>query len=261
MSSSITEFTYDPESDETFPAWYLRFEDVFRIDGKILNDATRVRLLPDGDAHSQAICRFYPIMPPPVMFLLKKRLKLYIDVWPPNVPLHRALQMPEDEKIGPVNRDCQRIQLASLTEDHFKCRMFVCDLQSPEDANIRMQLFNKIEKEDDVTIPKLVAECNRFLSLKRDTEMVESASATDSADIATVARSQHKSNIADVANQHNQQTGPNKNPKLPAGSAEVCIMYMTVHTRDTHVHYATKLATKRGFLPVALHLQEDPKSP
>ncbi|VDP05394.1 unnamed protein product [Soboliphyme baturini] len=63
--------------------------------------------------------------------------------------------------------------------------------RSPEDANIRLQLLNRIEKEDDVTIPKLVAECNRLLRLKHDTEMVESTSATDFADITTVARSQH----------------------------------------------------------------------
>ncbi|VDP22714.1 unnamed protein product [Soboliphyme baturini] len=81
---------------------------------------------------------------------------------------------------GRGNRDCQRFQPASLTEDHFKCLMFLCSLQSPEDASILLRLLNKIE-ENDVSITKLVAKCNPLLILKHDTEMVESINATDSA--------------------------------------------------------------------------------
>ena len=43
LSQSMTEFHYQPDDDLTFPAWFRRNEDLFKVDGASLDDATRVR--------------------------------------------------------------------------------------------------------------------------------------------------------------------------------------------------------------------------
>ncbi|XP_058116009.1 uncharacterized protein K02A2.6-like [Anopheles ziemanni] len=45
LSSSITEFRYEAESDVTFGAWFARYEDLFAQDASRLDDAAKVRLL------------------------------------------------------------------------------------------------------------------------------------------------------------------------------------------------------------------------
>lgn len=45
IAGRIAQFVFDPEADLTFEAWYRRHEDIFQVDAKALDDATRVRLL------------------------------------------------------------------------------------------------------------------------------------------------------------------------------------------------------------------------
>lgn len=45
LSNGITKFSYDAENGITFECWYNRNEDVFTVDGKELDDASKVRLL------------------------------------------------------------------------------------------------------------------------------------------------------------------------------------------------------------------------
>lgn len=45
LSSSITEFSYDPESNSTFENWYRRYADLFTQDAQNLDDQAKVRLL------------------------------------------------------------------------------------------------------------------------------------------------------------------------------------------------------------------------
>uniref|UniRef100_A0A5S6QNC8 Peptidase A2 domain-containing protein n=1 Tax=Trichuris muris TaxID=70415 RepID=A0A5S6QNC8_TRIMR len=99
---------------------------------------------------------------------------------------------------GIVNLKCQRFQLSTLTEDHFKCLIFVCGLQSPNDAAMRLKLLNKIETETEVTVAKLVEECNRPRNLKHDIEMVQQSGGTDTLEIDAVSakRSQKRSNVS-----------------------------------------------------------------
>ncbi|KFD50501.1 hypothetical protein M514_08569 [Trichuris suis] len=45
LAASISEFDYDPSTDDTFEARFSRYEDFFNIEAAELDDAARVRLL------------------------------------------------------------------------------------------------------------------------------------------------------------------------------------------------------------------------
>ena len=71
---------------------------------------------------------------------------------------------------GKVNLQCENFQLKSLTEDQFKCLIFIAGLQSPNDADIRPRLLSMPEQDRDLAVQTLTTECQRLLKLKRDTE-------------------------------------------------------------------------------------------
>ncbi|CAH8672200.1 unnamed protein product [Schistosoma rodhaini] len=60
-----------------------------------------------------------------------------------------------------------------MTEDQFKCLVFVCSLQSSEDADIRTRILSKIEQCPNITLQEVTTECQRLVNLKHDTSMVE----------------------------------------------------------------------------------------
>ncbi|XP_055604578.1 uncharacterized protein K02A2.6-like [Uranotaenia lowii] len=73
-----------------------------------------------------------------------------------------------------VNRRCEEFNVGRTTVDQFKCLVFVCGLQSPDEAEIRMRLINRLETEPDtMNLAILADECNRLVNLRKDTSMVE----------------------------------------------------------------------------------------
>lgn len=74
---------------------------------------------------------------------------------------------------GCVNFECERFHLQTLTEDQFKCLIFIAGLQSPNDSEMHSQLLMKLETDNKVTIKDLTTECNRLLNLKKDTMLVQ----------------------------------------------------------------------------------------
>ena len=66
---------------------------------------------------------------------------------------------------GKVNLQSKIFQLKSLTEDQFKCLIFIVKLQSPNDADIRTHL-SMLEQERDIAVQTLTTECERLIKLK-----------------------------------------------------------------------------------------------
>ncbi|GAA55003.1 hypothetical protein CLF_106337 [Clonorchis sinensis] len=75
---------------------------------------------------------------------------------------------------GRVNLECEQFKLSTMTEDQFKCLIFICGLQSHSDSDIRTRLLNKIEQTPEITLQSITHECQRLLNLKHDTAMLES---------------------------------------------------------------------------------------
>ncbi|VDQ18019.1 unnamed protein product [Trichobilharzia regenti] len=60
---------------------------------------------------------------------------------------------------GKVNRECERSKIRSLTDDQFKCLIFVCGLKSSVDSDIRTRILAEIERKPDMTLQEVTVEC------------------------------------------------------------------------------------------------------
>ncbi|KFD52634.1 hypothetical protein M513_06481 [Trichuris suis] len=191
LANSISEFRYDPENDSTFDAWYARYEDIFTIECGQMEDAAKVRLVLrklNISAHQKYINFILPKKPSDIGFAeTVKRLK---DMFGRQRSLfsarYQCLKLAKrdcDDFItyaGMVNRECDQFQLNALTEDQFKCLVFVSGLQSAIDSEIRLRLLNKMEADPNVTIQALIEECRRITSLNQDATLVAGASPKES---------------------------------------------------------------------------------
>ncbi|VDO91982.1 unnamed protein product [Schistosoma margrebowiei] len=73
---------------------------------------------------------------------------------------------------GLVNRECERFKLSAMTEDQFKYLVFVCSLQSPEDADIRTRILSKIEQCPKITLQEVTTECQRLVNFVVDQKYI-----------------------------------------------------------------------------------------
>lgn len=72
-----------------------------------------------------------------------------------------------------VNRACVDFKLSALSEEQFKCLIFVCGLRSSGDSDMRMRLITRLNESADITLTKVVEDCRSLVSLKRDNVLVE----------------------------------------------------------------------------------------
>ncbi|VDL97903.1 unnamed protein product [Schistocephalus solidus] len=148
----ITEFIYDPDSGVPFDAWFKRWKVIFHVEFAIADDAWKVRLLLRN--LGTKVCERYTGM------LLRKNP-------------HDFLML-----ASIVNRKCETFKLRTMTENQFKCLIFVCAHQSPRDAQIRTRLLSKIEQDPDSTLQTLTAEFWRLKNLKHAFAIVEQPSSS-----------------------------------------------------------------------------------
>lgn len=184
LSKSINEFSYDPDSGFVFESWFKRYKDLFEEDCKKLDDAAKVRLLLrklNTAAHERYVNYILPKQPRDYCF--SETLTILSDIFGKRSSIfnirYNCLKLVKNSLqdivtyTGIVNKECENFKLSTLTEDQFKCLIFVCGLQSPEDADIRLRLLHKIETNTDITLQNLADECKRLINLKNDTIMVE----------------------------------------------------------------------------------------
>ena len=187
-ASSINEFIFDPDSGRTFECWYRKYEDMFTTDFINLDDASKVRLLLrklGTVEHERFINFILPKLPRDLSFA--DTVKIMTQIFGEQHSLfnirYQCLQLRKKDSedyityAGTVNRECERFQLSTMTEDQFKCLIFVAGLQSSRDADIRTRLLNKIEQDAELTLQKLTTECQRLLNLKSDTALIEHGTA------------------------------------------------------------------------------------
>ncbi|CAH1112991.1 unnamed protein product [Psylliodes chrysocephalus] len=141
LARNLMEFVPDLDNNVTFDSWFRRYEDLFLIDEAKLDDAARVRLL--------------------------LRYKCF-----------QISKSETDDFLtysGIVNKQCEDFQLKKLSENQFKCLMFVIELKSAQYSNITTRLLSQIDKDDkdDISLEQLVDECHKILNLEADTALVE----------------------------------------------------------------------------------------
>ncbi|CDW59686.1 hypothetical protein TTRE_0000802401 [Trichuris trichiura] len=187
LAASISEFDYDPSTEDTFEAWFSRYEDFFNIEAAELDDAARVRLL--------------------LRKLWTNVHKKYADYILPRHP--RDVCFDETVNILTKMFGHQR----SLFNARYRC-FFKLTKRSPNDAAVRLKLLNKIETEPNVTIAKLVDECNHLRNLKYDTEMVQQSAGSDPLEVDKVAAKRNsRSTFTQCDRSPHKQ--PARKPKTP----------------------------------------------
>ncbi|XP_062703908.1 uncharacterized protein K02A2.6-like [Aedes albopictus] len=180
LATNITEFAYDLGS---FDAWFSRYADLFEKDAAQLADDAKVRLLLrklNPSAHERYTSFILPKLSKEFTFE-ETVAKLKIIFGTPVSTFHRryqCLQTMKDEDEDfisyscKVNKACVDFKLQELKEDQFKCLIFVCGLKSSKDLDIRMRLLSRMNETSDMTLEKIVEECESLINLKRDTVLI-----------------------------------------------------------------------------------------
>ncbi|VDO88238.1 unnamed protein product [Schistosoma margrebowiei] len=167
VASSIPEFIYDPESGNTFLTWFKRWEDTFRTEFCNQDDAWKTRLLVrklESNEHARFADHILPNFEETVFQLSEifGELSSLLSI------RYRCLNLVkrEADEYGVladiVNRECERFKLRSLTDDQFKCLIFIKALQSPQDAEVRTRLLARLDQDPNVTLRTLTDECKRL---------------------------------------------------------------------------------------------------
>ncbi|XP_055590876.1 uncharacterized protein K02A2.6-like [Uranotaenia lowii] len=218
LSTNINEFRYDPESGITFGAWYSRYDGLFTEDAARLNDEAKVRLLLRklGPAeHERYLSFILPALPREIKFsdTVGKLKSLFGTVESLICRRYRCLQVSkqpsEDYRAYAcrVNRLCIEFELGKLSEDEFKCLIFVCGLKSDSDGEIRTRLLSRIGDNSLVKLEQISDECQKLMTIKHDTAMI----ATQSVSTKVVNRKQTSNKWPERQKKNNPEGEMSKN--------------------------------------------------
>ncbi|XP_055633543.1 uncharacterized protein K02A2.6-like [Toxorhynchites rutilus septentrionalis] len=154
LATNLKEFHFDPEIGLTFDRWFSKYEDLFRQDGRSLDDAAKVRLL--LRSLSVPVHEKYLLPSHPRDFTFDEVVDEMKQIYGQHKSLFRkrydCLNIEKNEVddfvtyAGIVNRQCEDFEHQKLTVDQFKSLVFICGL---------------------------VTECQRLSNLKHDTALVE----------------------------------------------------------------------------------------
>ncbi|RCN48996.1 hypothetical protein ANCCAN_04873 [Ancylostoma caninum] len=222
LAGRIVQFCYDPEADLTFEAWYRRHADIFTVDAKSMDEATRVRLLLhklDAPSYEKYVNYILPQTPQEVKF--DDAISTLKDLFGPQQSLfttrYTCLKLAKDPKDDFAT---YAGRLAECNENQFQCLISVCVLQPSEDAFIRLKLLDKIESDPNCTIQILAEECKRLLNLRHDTKMIENGSPAVRSVKQFLPSRQGQQKVSSKTNA--QATHPEIPPRLPPSACCFC---------------------------------------
>lgn len=186
------DFVYDPENNATFKLWYAKYKGLLEEDGKELDDAKKVRLLLlklGTREHEQYLAHILPKEPKDFNFeqtieSLKVRFGLKETTFRSRFKCLRVAKVSSEDYFtyaGRINTLVQKIDYAKMSEDDFKCVLFIVGLNAVDESDVREKLLELVEKRSTdagadtkkLTIDQLVIEGQRFVSLRSDNQEIE----------------------------------------------------------------------------------------
>ena len=84
-----------------------------------------------------------------------------------------------------VNKNCIDFKLGELSAD--KCLIFAQGLVSAKDSKIRCRVLSKLENEPNLTLLKLAGDCQRIVSVRKDSTIIEQPG------VAYIMKDKHRS--------------------------------------------------------------------
>ena len=177
MWNALETFSYAPDEDKTFEAYYKRYEDI--TDCADWTDAKKVQLLLrklGTVEHNKFVDYILPKKTCELGFL--ETVELLSELFSSKMSLFhkrwKCLNLTKrdsDDYLGFVsiiNKNCNDCKLGELSADNFKCLIFAQGLLSAKDAEIRCKVLSKLENEPNVTLQKLAEDCQRIVSVRKD---------------------------------------------------------------------------------------------
>ncbi|XP_053681613.1 uncharacterized protein K02A2.6-like [Sabethes cyaneus] len=141
-----------------------------------------------------------------------------------------------------VNKACVDFKLSELTEEQFKCLIYICGLKSKDDSEIRMRLINKLNDATDLTLQQVVEQCNSLVNLKQDTVLVENSSSVVNA-VTHATRFRPKRHTQSFAGSSTSQ----EQPRTPCWACGGMHFHKDCHFRDHKCHQCGKQGHKEGY--------------
>ena len=147
-------------------------------------EAKKVRLLTrklDTAEHTRFVDYILPRKTSQLTF--QEAVKLLSELFSPKESLFhkrwKCLNLVREENedyatfAAKVNKNCDDFKLSDLSSDNFKCLVFCQGLISTKDSEIRRRVLNKLESEPNLTLQQLAEDCQRFVSMKKDSKSIE----------------------------------------------------------------------------------------
>ena len=176
FENSITEFHYDTDVNSTFSTGFARFEDIFNVDFWEQTDDWKVRLLlrkmgpSEHDKYSNYILQRHPRD-----CSFAKTVDILKQIFSEHTSLFNAkfncLNITKCDTVdfttiaGTVNKECERFKISFITDEQFKCLIFVCGLRSTRYRDVCTRTKSKIEQNPDMTLQQAAGECRRLAKI------------------------------------------------------------------------------------------------
>ncbi|KAH7710941.1 hypothetical protein AAVH_21775 [Aphelenchoides avenae] len=270
LNSRLPVFSYDPDRDDTFSAYYDRYGKIIAEDGGKLTDGEKVRLLV-GKLDKAEYNRFSDSMKPdgpydkdydttvgrlqslfaPVRSLVMKRYEFFT--------LSRAQGSDLIEFSTRLNASCE---LASppLKADQLKCLRFVSNLQDYPDLRARLIQFleQKETEKKEPTFDEFMAEVRKYISVKASAAKLEQSDPVPSYAVTTDGRnaSQRKHQRNNSNSHSSSKYNSSDNSEAPRGQ---CFSYGGPHWRSKCKHRNSKCNSCSAVGHIAKAIRSSPR--
>ncbi|PIO66676.1 zinc knuckle [Teladorsagia circumcincta] len=187
LSKRIEKFVFDPDADISFSRWFSRYKEVFSEDAKQLTESKKVRLLCEK-LDSVTFEKYQRhVLPKDVSQIgfdetieaLKQLFDYKTSLFTTRYQCLKLEKSDAEDYLtytGRVNEFCEKAKIHELDSDGIKCLLWIFGLKSQQEAEIRQRLIAILDREHkagrSVSLHELHQECENFLSLRRDSEIV-----------------------------------------------------------------------------------------
>ena len=163
MWNVLETFSYTPDEDKTFEAYYRKYDDIYITDYADWTDANNslATSTKASNCRTQQVRRLYLTKQTCELGFLET-VKLLSELFSSKTSLFhkrwKCLNLTKrdsDDYLGfalVVNKNHDDFKLGELSADNFKCLIFAQGLVSAKDVEIRRNVLSKLENEPDLTL-------------------------------------------------------------------------------------------------------------